>query len=173
MSKRKSAIRIIIAVAVVVHLALFSVLGCFLYRFLIAFEEAGIYPSITVDGEIYEWSLREPRTGRFSHNGVDLSTEDSLMLVRCSCDLLIELPDAVGPLDTAEAAAYHGISLLNQTYDEWTWNNQVTVYQNENANLWIVSGLWESREHNDTQLGFIILDAATGEVYGLDIKNED
>ena len=66
------------------------------------------------------------------------------------------------PKDREEAVKY-GISLLNSCFSEWTYDNNVIVSFNKNANLWVVSGLYLNRYRNNI-IGIVVFSASSGEL---------
>ena len=69
-------------------------------------------------------------------------------------------------ISSSEQAVGHGISILNKTFEDWTYTNNVGVGFNERANIWFVHGKKKDRESSNKS-GLIIFDAATGEVLGI------
>ncbi|MBQ8683629.1 MAG: hypothetical protein IJ518_03815 [Clostridia bacterium] len=70
----------------------------------------------------------------------------------------------ITPTFSAKTAAYQGALALNQLYNNWTYDNHVLVCLNENANAWVVHGMFKDRNQIGGEIGLLVFDVETGEV---------
>ena len=100
-------------------------------------------------------------------NGINLLTASKEEIIACfnnSSDGF----EALGEIVDTEEAAKAAVSVLNQSFDNWTFENKMVVWENVNEQVWIVHGQLEKR--GDTgEIGVVAFDCKTGEVLGVDL----
>lgn len=102
-----------------------------------------------------------------SGNSIDLLEENVSGIVdvfkkECDNPIFSSSVSPIVPKDREEAVKY-GMSLLNSCFSEWTYDNNVIVSFNKNANLWIVSGLYLNRYRNN-KIGIVVFSGSSGEL---------
>ncbi len=100
-------------------------------------------------------------------NSINLLEEDvsgilDVFKKECNNPIFSSSISPIVPKDREEAVKY-GISLLNSCFSEWTYDNNVIVSFNKNANLWVVSGLYLNRYRNNI-IGIVVFSASSGEL---------
>ncbi len=76
----------------------------------------------------------------------------------------VDKPEAKGKIENAEQAAIRGTEVLNEVYDNWTYqDNTIVVRYNQFADVWYAFG--QVKDRNSVQdVGNVIFDAKSGEV---------
>ncbi len=121
------------------------------------------------NGEICKYSVCEEDMSSY-FGGVDLTSASRDEIMKLKSDD-VKIPSAVGKIKSEEEAAKHAAEILNDTYENWTFdNNQLVVGYNENADIYFAHGQAEDREHCSDLLGCIVFDAKTGEILLLNRK---
>lgn len=100
-------------------------------------------------------------------NGINLLTASKEEIIACfnnSSDVF----EALGEIADHEEAAKAAVSVLNQSYDNWTFENKMVVWENASEQIWIIHGQLEKRG-NTGEIGVVVFDGETGELLGVDL----
>ena len=100
-------------------------------------------------------------------NGVNVLTASKEEIIACLNNSSDDF-EALGEIADTEEAAKAAVSVLNQSYDNWTFENKMVVWENVNEQIWIVHGQLEKRG-NTGEIGVVAFDCKTGEVLGVDL----
>lgn len=122
---------------------------------------------VTDDGQEYEYMYDEGEDTECIINGVNVLTASKEEIVAClnnSSDGF----EALGKIADPEEAAKAAVSVLNQSFDNWTFENKMVVWENVNEQVWIIHGQLEKRG-NTGEIGVVAFDCKTGEVLGVDL----
>ena len=128
------------------------------------------YKTTTLEnGEECKYSVYEEDWSAY-FGGVDLTSASHDEIMKLKSDD-VRIPSAVGKINSEEEAAKHAAEILNDTYENWTFdNNQLLVGYNEIADIYFAHGQAKDREHCSDLLGCIVFDAKTGEILLLNRK---
>ena len=123
---------------------------------------AADYKTVKLEnGETCKYYVYQDETADF--DGID-PTEASMEEIKILKSDDVEIPSAVGKINSEQDAAKFAAEILNSIYENWTFgDNQLMVGYNENADIYFAHGQAEDREHPQL-LGRIIFDAKTGEI---------
>ncbi len=111
-------------------------------------------------------------SGEFFVKGVDILKVSKDEIISLKSDD-VQIPEATGKIENSEQAAIRGSEVLNEVYDNWTYQaNTVVVMYNRDANLWGVFG--QVKDRNSVQdIGKVIFDAQTGEILFISLSHPE
>ena len=125
--------------------------------------------SVTLDnGKTYTYYSSDDAANDSYSTGDIRWSELSRQEIQDILDLHTEdIPDHdFGPITTARQAVKCGAAVLDEVYERWTETDNVGVYHSQKANIWLVHGMYHDRLSDYTGLGYVVLDADTGEILG-------
>lgn len=157
---RLNKIRLLLPLGLLLLLSL-SLSGCSVFDFNLK--------SVTLDnGKTYTYySTDDAANDSYSAGDIRWS-ELSRQEIQDILDLHTEdIPDHdFGPITTARQAVKCGAAVLDEVYERWTETDNVGVYHSQKANIWLVHGMYHDRLSDYNGLGYVVLDADTGEILG-------
>ena len=145
------------------------VIVCIVIVFLLSRNFSTQNPAITLNnGKSYNY-FEYPSEKKYWVNGIDLTSAPLTQVLRILDDDLHPML-ASGTITSAEQAAYYGASILDEVFKEWTQVDEVGVFHNKTARVWVVHGVLKDR-YSHANVGVIVLDATTGEVIGVTLNH--